>query len=208
AALGPITPNERVQIIKDACKQVGQALFFSMLIIITSFAPVFMLTGQEGKLFTPLAWTKTLTMVSASILAITLVPVLMVLLLRGTLRPEKKNPISRVTIAMYSPVLRRALRHPRTVIVGVLLLFAATIPLFTGLQLTHDGRTTTFVKPLGSQFMPDLDEGDLLYMPVTLPNISMTEAKRLMQVTDKIIAAHPEVEYVLGKVGRAETATD
>lgn len=208
AALGPITPNERVQIIKDACKQVGPALFFSMLIIITSFAPVFMLTGQEGKLFTPLAWTKTLTMVSASILAITLVPVLMVLLLRGTLRPEKKNPISRVTIAMYSPVLRRALRHPRTVIVGVLLLFAATIPLFTGLQLTHDGRTTTFVKPLGSEFMPDLDEGDLLYMPVTLPNISMTEAKRLMQVTDKIIAAHPEVEYVLGKVGRAETATD
>jgi len=208
ATHGPITPEERIRIIKDACKQVGPALFFSMLIIITSFAPVFLLTGQEGKLFTPLAWTKTLTMVSASILAITLVPVLMVLLLRGNLRPEHKNPISRWSIALYTPILRRALLHPRTMLLGVLLLFGATIPLFTGLRLTVNGQTTTLVHPLGSEFMPDLDEGDLLYMPVTLPNISMTEAKRLMQVTDKIIAAHPEVEYVLGKVGRAETATD
>lgn len=203
-----IAANERIRIIKDACKQVGPALFFSMLIIITSFAPVFLLTGQEGKLFTPLAWTKTLTMISASILAITLVPALMVLLLRGNLRPEHKNPISRWSIALYSPVLRRALTHPRIVLTGVVFLFVATIPLFTGLHLNVGGQTTTIIRPLGSEFMPDLDEGDLLYMPVTLPNISMSEAKRLMQVTDKIIAAHPEVEYVLGKVGRAETATD
>lgn len=206
--LGPISPEERIQIIKDACKQVGPALFFSMLIIITSFAPVFLLTGQEGKLFTPLAWTKTLTMVSASILAITLVPVLMVLLLRGKLRTEDKNPISRWSIGVYTPILRRALLHPKSVLIGVGLLLVATIPLLTGLSLPIKGQKTALIEPLGSEFMPDLDEGDLLYMPVTLPNISMSEAKRLMQVTDKIIAEHPEVEYVLGKVGRADTATD
>lgn len=206
--LGPVGPAERIEIIKDACKQVGPALFFSMMIIITSFAPVFLLTGQEGKLFTPLAWTKTLTMVSASILAITLVPVLMVLLLRGRLRPESQNPVSRISIALYTPVLQSALRHPRIVLLGTALLLVGTIPLLTGLHWTTDGKTTTYIEAIGSEFMPNLDEGDLLYMPVTLPNISMSEAKRLMQVTDKIIAAHPEVEYVLGKVGRANTATD
>lgn len=205
---GELQPEERFRIILHACQQVGPALFFSMLIIITSFAPVFLLTGQEGKLFTPLAWTKTLTMISASILAITLVPVLIVLLLRGKLRTEEQNPISRLTRALYLPILRGVLHHPIAVSIGAALLALSVIPLFTGLYWTTGGEQRQLIAPLGQEFMPDLDEGDLLYMPVTLPNISITEAKRLMQLTDTIIAAHPEVDYVLGKVGRVDSATD
>ncbi|QDG50543.1 efflux RND transporter permease subunit [Persicimonas caeni] len=205
-------PDEetRKQIIKDACKQVGPALFFSMLIIITSFVPVFMLTGQEGKLFTPLAWTKTLTMVGASVLAITLVPVLLVVFLKGKLRPEEDNPVSRFFVSLYTPMLRSVLKHPKSTILGALLLVSVTVPLVTGVGFDFKGdhAPEQIVEPIGSEFMPPLDEGSILYMPVTLPNVSVTEAKRLLQVTDKIIAEHPEVDYVLGKIGRAETATD
>lgn len=209
-AEGPPDEETRKRIIKEACRQVGPALFFSMLIIITSFVPVFMLTGQEGKLFTPLAWTKTLTMVGASVLAITLVPVLLVFFLKGRLRPEKDNPISRFFVRLYTPVLRGVLRRPKSTLFGALLLMAATVPFFTGLSFDYkgDSEPEQIVEPIGSEFMPPLDEGSILYMPVTLPNVSVTEAKRLLQTTDKIIADHPEVEYVLGKIGRAETATD
>jgi Cu(I)/Ag(I) efflux system membrane protein CusA/SilA len=207
---GELEPEERRQIIKKACQQVGPALFFSMLIIITSFVPVFMLTGQEGKLFTPLAWTKTLTMVGASVLAITLVPVLLVIFLKGKLRPESENPISRFFVSLYTPVLRLVLRRPVITLLVAVGLVGATVPLLTGLEYDtdSDGESEAIVEPIGSEFMPALDEGSLLYMPVTLPNVSFTEAKRLLQLTDKIIAEHPEVDYVLGKIGRAETATD
>ena len=207
---GPPDKETRKQIIKDACRQVGPALFFSMLIIITSFVPVFMLTGQEGKMFTPLAWTKTLTMVGASVLAITLVPVLLVFFLKGKLRPEEKNPISKFFVSLYTPVLHAVLKHPKSTLFGALLLVMASVPLFTGMQfdINGDEEPEQLVEPIGSEFMPPLDEGSILYMPVTLPNVSINEAKRLLQTTDKIIADHPEVEYVLGKVGRAETATD
>jgi Cu(I)/Ag(I) efflux system membrane protein CusA/SilA len=207
---GPPDDETRKEIIKKACQQVGPALFFSMLIIITSFVPVFLLTGQEGKMFTPLAWTKTLTMVGASVLAITLVPVLLVMLLKGKLRPERDNPISRFFVALYTPVLRLVLGRPVITLLLALGLVGATVPLLTGLgfDTDSDGQTEAIVEPIGSEFMPALDEGSILYMPVTLPNVSVTEAKRLLQLTDKIIAEHPEVDYVLGKVGRAETATD
>ncbi len=206
----PPDKEERREIIKKACQQVGPALFFSMLIIITSFVPVFLLTGQEGKLFTPLAWTKTLTMIGASVLAITLVPVLLVMFLNGKLRPEEKNPISRFFVTLYTPVLKFVLRRPVLTVVLALGLIGATVPLMTGLEWgsDDDGEPNTIVEPIGSEFMPALDEGSILYMPVTLPNVSVTEAKRLLQLTDKIIADHPEVDYVLGKIGRAETATD
>ncbi len=206
----PPSPEERKAVIKHACQQVGPALFFSMLIIVTSFVPVFMLTGQEGKLFTPLAWTKTLTMLGASILAITLVPVLLIFFLRGKLRPESKNPISKFFVALYTPVLRAVLRHPVVTMLLVLGLAGTTVPLVTGLNWgkNADGKPHQVVKPIGSEFMPPLDEGSILYMPVTLPNVSVTEAKRILQVTDKIIADEPEVKYVLGKAGRASTATD
>lgn len=208
--LGELEESERKKIIIGACQQVGPALFFSMLIIIASFSPVFMLTGQEGKLFTPLAWTKTLTMVGTSVLAITLVPVLLVYFMRGKLRLEGQNPVARVSIAIYTPMLRAVLRHPFVTLIAALLLMGASVPLVTGLSWKTDafGHTKTLIEPIGSEFMPALDEGSILYMPSTLPNVSVSEAKRLLQLTDKIIAAHPEVEYVLGKVGRAETATD
>jgi Cu(I)/Ag(I) efflux system membrane protein CusA/SilA len=207
---GPPDEPTRKQIIKEACQQVGPALFFSMLIIITSFVPVFLLTGQEGKMFTPLAWTKTLTMVGASVLAITLVPVLLVIFLKGKLRPEKDNPISQFFVSLYTPVLRLVLRRPVITLLIAVGLVGATVPLLTGIEFdtNSDGEKDTIVEPIGSEFMPALDEGSILYMPVTLPNVSVTEAKRLLQATDKIIAEHPEVDYVLGKIGRAETATD
>lgn len=201
---------ERTAIIVAAARQVGPAIFFSMLIIVTSFAPVFMLTGQEGKLFTPLAWTKTLTMLAAAVLAITLVPVLMTFLMHGKLRPESKNPVAHFFVRLYRPVLRLCLRWPKTTLLLNVLALAATVPLVQGVEwdLDADGVDEELVRPIGSEFMPSLDEGSLLYMPVTLPGVSVSESKRLLQVTDKIIAGHPEVSYVLGKLGRAETATD
>ncbi len=176
-----------------AAREVGPALFFSLLIITVSFLPVFTLQQQEGRLFTPLAYTKTFAMASSALLAITVVPVLMVYFVRGKIRHERDNPISRFFIRLYLPVIRLVLRFPiPTVIVAVAVAALSVLPLRT----------------LGNEFMPPLNEGDLLYMPTTPPGISITKAKELLQQTDKIIAAHPQVEHVLGKVGRAETATD
>ncbi len=174
-------------------KQVGRAIFFSLAIIVLSFVPVFMLKGQEGKLFHPLAFTKTFSMTGSALIAITLVPVLMYYLIRGKMPPESSNPVSQFFILLYSPVIRWALKYKKTVILLNVLALVVAIFLYAG---------------LGREFMPSLDEGSLLYMPTTLPPISMTEAKRLITVQDSIIKSVPEVDHVLGKVGRADSATD
>ncbi len=184
---------ERARVLIDAAKQVGPALFFSLLIIVVSFLPVFLLEAQEGRMFRPLAWTKTVAVASSSILAITLVPVLMVLLIRGRLRPERSNPISRITQAIYLPVLRFFLRW-RKLTIGLNLLFLiATLPL---------------AFRLGSQFMPALFEGSSLYMPTALPGIAIGQAKALLQEQDRILRTFPEVQSVFGTVGRSGSATD
>ena len=183
----------RTEAIIRASKQVGPAIFGSLLVMIVSFFPVFFLTGQEGKLFRPLAYTKTFAMIGASILAITLVPVIMTFLMRGRMRKESENPVNRFITRLYRPFLQWSLRHRKAMLGLNLAALLIAIPMMTS---------------LGREFMPPLDEGALLYMPVTLPSINITEAKRLVQLQDAIIAKHPAVEYVLGKVGRAETATD
>ena len=172
---------------------MGPALFFSLIIIIVSFLPVFLLEAQEGRLFKPLAWTKTLAIGGSSILAITLVPVLMPLFIRGRLRPESQNPLSRLTQAMYLPVLRLCLRYRRTAVAIALLLLSLIVPLATR---------------IGSQFMPPLYEGSTLYMPTALPRFSITQATQLLQEQDRIIRAFPEVSTVFGAVGRSDSATD
>ncbi|MGB6783694.1 MAG: CusA/CzcA family heavy metal efflux RND transporter [Terracidiphilus sp.] len=189
----PVTETERQSILIGAAKQVGPALFFSLLIIVVSFLPVFLLEAQEGRMFRPLAWTKTLAVGSSSILAITLVPVLMVMLIRGRLRPERANPISRITQAVYLPVLRFCLHHRWLTIVVNLIFLAVTIPL-----AFH----------IGSQFMPPLFEGSALYMPTALPGISIEQAKILLQEQDRILRSFPEVLSVFGTVGRSDSATD
>ena len=176
-----------------AAKQVGPALFYSLIIILVSFLPVFLLEAQEGRMFRPLAWTKTLALVFASLLSITLVPVLMPIFIRGRLRPESQNPMARATQAIYLPVLRLCLRHWKLVIALNLLFLAATIPLYF---------------KLGSQFMPALYEGSSLYMPSALPGISIAQASTLMQEQDRIIRSFPEVESVFGAVGRSDSPTD
>jgi Cu(I)/Ag(I) efflux system membrane protein CusA/SilA len=189
----PLSHLERGQILIGAAKQVGPALFFSLLIIVVSFLPVFLLEAQEGRMFRPLVWTKTLAVGSSSILAITLVPVLMVLLIRGRLRPEHKNPVSQFTQALYLPVLRFCLKHRMLTIALNLLFLIATVPI---------------VFKLGSQFMPPLFEGSALYMPTSLPGISIEQAKTVMQKQDALLRAFPEVESVFGSVGRSDSATD
>lgn len=184
---------DRLPLILEAAKEVGPLLFFALLIITVSFLPIFALTGESGRLFKPLAYTKTFAMAGASILAITLIPVLMLYFIRGKILPEARNPLSRWTQAIYHPALRLVLRFPKTTILLALLLMAVTIYPYTR---------------LGSEFMPPLDEGDLLYMPVTMPGLSITKAKEVLQQTDRILRTFPEVEYVFGKAGRAETATD
>ncbi len=180
-------------LILEASKEVGPALFFSLVIIAVSFLPVFTLQAQEGRLFTPLAFTKTYAMAGAAFLAITIVPVLMGYLVRGKIRPENKNPVNRFLIWIYRPIIKLALKAKALVILlAVVVLLVTYIPW----------------KRLGSEFMPPLNEGDLLYMPTTLPGISITKAKELLQQTDRIIASFPEVHHVFGKIGRAETATD
>ncbi len=195
--LSELDPEERksrrLEVVIQSSRQVGRAIFFSLMIIVLAFVPVFLLTGQEGKLFHPLAFTKTFSMAGSSIIAITLVPVLMYYLLRGNMPPETKNPVSRFFVLLYSPVIRWALKYKKTVIFLNVLALALAIFLY--------GR-------LGHEFMPALDEGSLLFMPTTLPPVSMTDAKRLITVQDAIIKTEPEVESVLGKVGRADTATD
>jgi Cu(I)/Ag(I) efflux system membrane protein CusA/SilA len=180
-------------LILEASKEVGPALFFSLLIIAVSFLPVFTLEAQEGRLFRPLAFTKTYAMLGSSLLAITLVPVLMGYWIRGKIRPEEKNPVNRFLIWIYHPIIKLVLKAKTVVILLAVVILAITyIPW----------------KKIGSEFMPPLNEGDLLYMPTTLPGISITKAKELLQQTDRIIATFPEVHHVFGKVGRAETATD
>ncbi len=185
--------HERWEAIAQASKEVGPALFFSLLIITVSFLPVFTLQAQEGRLFAPLAYTKTYAMAAAAILAITLVPVLMGYFIRGRILPEARNPINRMLRALHAPLLHQAIRWR-----GWTLLLAAALLALTVLP----------VAKLGSEFMPPLDEGDILYMPTTYPGISITKAKELMQQTDRILAGFPEVATVFGKTGRAETATD
>jgi Cu(I)/Ag(I) efflux system membrane protein CusA/SilA len=188
-----ISEPERRKILIDGAKQVGPALFFSLIIIVVSFLPVFLLEAQEGRMFRPLAWTKTLAVGFSSILAITLVPVLMVIFIKGKLRPESQNPISRLTQAVYLPVLRLCLRFRKTTLLLNLLFLAVTFPL---------------ILRLGSQFMPPLYEGSSLYMPTALPGISITQASTLLQEQDRILRSFPEVETVFGVVGRSDSATD
>jgi copper/silver efflux system protein len=188
-----LASRQRRKVLLDAAKQVGPAIFFSLVIIVVSFLPVFLLEAQEGRMFHPLAWTKTLAVGFSSLLAITLVPVLMVMFIRGRLKPESANPISRFTQAIYLPVLRWCLRHRFiTVLVNVAFL-AFTLPL---------------AFRLGSQFMPPFYEGSALYMPTTNPGISITQASTLMQEQDRIIMSFPEVATVFGTVGRSDSATD
>ncbi len=181
------------QIVADACKEVGPSLFFSLLIITVSFIPVFTLEAQEGRLFKPLAFTKTYAMAAAAILSVTLVPVLVGYWIRGKIPSEGKNPVNRLSTALYRPLLAFVFRFKWPVLALVLLLMAVSL--------------LTFFQ-LGSEFMPPLWEGDLLYMPTTLPGVSVTKAREILQQTDKIIKSFPEVRHVFGKVGRADTATD
>jgi len=185
--------RERVRILIDSAKQVGPALFFSLLIIVVSFLPVFLLEAQEGRMFRPLAWTKTLAVGFSSLLAITLVPILMVIFIRGKLRPESENPISRVTQALYLPVLRLCLKYRKTTLLLNLVFLVVTFPLMFR---------------IGSQFMPPLFEGSSLYMPTALPGISITQASQLLQEQDRILRSFPEIETVFGAVGRSDSATD
>ncbi len=185
--------QDRSQIIIDAAKELGKPLFFSLLIITVSFMPVFTLEAQEGRLFKPLAFTKTFAMFFASLLSITLVPLLMVYLIRGHITPTEKNPINRGLIAAYEPVARFFLRFRGWVITAALALLVMTIPVFL-----H----------LGSEFMPPLNEGTILYMPTALPGISVTKATQILQQQDALLKTFPEVERVFGKIGRAETSTD
>jgi copper/silver efflux system protein len=190
---GQVNEKQRRRILIDAAKQVGPALFFSLLVIVVSFLPVYLLEAQEGRMFRPLAWTKTLSVAFSSLLAVTVVPALMLFFIRGRLRPEAQNPVSRITQALYLPVIRFALRH-RWLTIGINLAFlAVTIPL---------------ALRLGSQFMPPLYEGSSLYMPTSLPGIGITQATQLLQEQDKIIRSFPEVDSVFGVVGRSDSPTD
>ncbi len=189
----PIPQDVRIRIIESSCKQVSRGVFFSTIIIITSFLPVFMLTGQEGKLFHPLAYTKTFIMVVDAILVVTLAPVLISFFMKGRFRPESSNPINRVLEKIYEPLIRGCIKWRKTTIGINILALAISVPLIVS---------------LGREFMPPLDEGSLLFMPVTLPDVSNSEVKRILQVQDKIITTVPEVAHVMGKAGRANTATD
>ncbi|MBN8700352.1 MAG: efflux RND transporter permease subunit [Chitinophagales bacterium] len=189
----PLTSEERMDIIEKSSKQVGPGVFYSTIIVVTSFLPVFLLTGMEGKLFSPLAWTKTFILLIDAVLAITLMPVLISFFLKGRLKPESTNPITRTLEKIYTPILKVCLKWRKTTIAINLVALTVGIVMMTR---------------LGSEFMPPLDEGSLLFMPVTLPDVSNSEAKRLLQVQDKLISTVPEVSHVLGKAGRANTATD
>ncbi|TMA82039.1 MAG: efflux RND transporter permease subunit, partial [Deltaproteobacteria bacterium] len=186
-------PGDRTDVLIDSAKEVGKPLFFSLLIITVSFLPIFTLEAQEGRLFQPLAFTKTFAMFFAAFLSITLAPVLMVLLIRGRIRPETQNPINRLLIALYAPVVRGVLRFRKTTIALAIVALIITIPAYTR---------------LGSEFMPPLNEGMIFYMPTTLPGISVTQSARLLQIQDRMLKTFPEVQWVFGKAGRAETSTD
>ena len=186
-------PESRVPVLIKAAAQVGPALFFSLLVITVSFLPLSVLQEQEGRLFKPLVFTHTFALAAAAVLSVTLVPVLMVLFVRGRILPERKNPLNRAMIGCYRPLIERVLRYPEVTIgVAVLVLALSIYPMIR----------------IGSEFMPPLNEGTLLYMPISLPSMSITKAGELIQLQDKIIKSFPEVESVFGKAGRAETATD
>ncbi len=188
-----IQEEKRLSIIEQACKQIGKGAFYSTIIIVASFLPVFLLTGQEGKLFSPLAWTKTFILVIDAFVAVTLVPVLISFFLKGNFKPETKNPVNRFLQRLYSPVIQFCLKW-RWLTIGInFIALVITVPM---------------ILSLGTEFMPPLDEGTILFMPVTMPDASNAEIKRILQVQDKIIKEVPEVENVLGKAGRANTATD
>tara|TARA_R110002096_G_scaffold362527_2_gene555657 strand:- start:52 stop:3183 length:3132 start_codon:yes stop_codon:yes gene_type:complete len=189
----PITKENRWEIVAESAGEVGPALFFSLLIITVSFVPVFTLEAQEGRMFSPLAFTKTYAMGASAALAITLVPVLMGYFIRGKILPEHKNPVNRILTAIYMPALKAVLHFPKITLMG------AVVALAIGLWP---------LDKIGSEFIPPLDEGDLMYMPTTYPGISIGKARELLQQTDKLIYTVPEVQTVFGKVGRAETATD
>ncbi|MDF1762411.1 MAG: CusA/CzcA family heavy metal efflux RND transporter, partial [Oleibacter sp.] len=189
----PLTNENRWQVVMDSATEVGPALFFSLLIITVSFIPVFTLEAQEGRMFSPLAFTKTYAMAASAALAVTLVPVLMGYFIRGKVLSEHKNPVNRALIAIYKPALSKVLEFPKaTLLLAALILVIGFWP----------------VTKIGSEFIPPLDEGDLMYMPTTYPGLSIGKARELLQQTDKLIATVPEVKSVFGKVGRAETATD
>ncbi|ESU24537.1 cobalt-zinc-cadmium resistance protein CzcA [Flavobacterium enshiense DK69] len=189
----PLSSEEKLKIIESSSKLVGPGVFYSTIIVIASFLPVFLLTGMEGKLFSPLAYTKSFILIVDAFLAITLTPVLISFLLKGKLRPEEKNPINSQLETIYTPILAFCLKWRKTV------LGLNIVALLIGLLM--------FTR-LGSEFMPPLDEGSILFMPVTLPDVSNSEVKRILQVQDKLIKSVPEVDHVLGKAGRANTATD
>lgn len=188
-----LTNEEREKKIETSSKLIGKAVFNSILVTLVSFSPILFLEGQEHKLFSPLVWTKTFAMIGSAFVAIFLVPVLMAMFLKGKVRPESKHPVSRFFLWMYNPIIRWCLRWKKTTIALSIALVLGSVPL---------------VLNLGSEFMPPLDEGSLLFMPVTLPDVSNSEVKRIMQVQDKLIMTIPEVKNVLGKAGRANTATD
>ena len=188
-----LTNEERKIRIEKSSKLIAKAVVSSILITLISFSPILFLTGQEYKLFSPLVWTKTFAMFGSGLVAVFLVPVLMTLLLKGNIRPESRHPVSRFFIRLYAPVIRWCLKRKLLTLLLSLLLVLGSIP---------------FVTNLGTEFMPSLDEGSLLFMPVTLPDVSNSEIKRILQVQDKIIKQTPEVANVLGKAGRASTATD
>ena len=189
----PLSPEDKLKLIESSSKLVGPGVFYSTIIVITSFLPVFLLTGMEGKLFGPLAWTKSFILIVDAFLAITLVPVLISFLLKGKLRPENKNPINKKLESIYTPILIFCLKWRKTVLGINIIALLIGVLMFTR---------------LGSEFMPPLDEGSVLFMPVTLPDVSNSEVKRILQVQDKLIKSIPEVAHVLGKAGRANTATD
>jgi Cu(I)/Ag(I) efflux system membrane protein CusA/SilA len=188
-----LSEDERLKIIEGSSRTVGRAVFFSILVTLISFAPILFLEGQEKKLFSPLVLTKTFTMIGSAIVALFIVPMLLRTLMKGKLIPESRNPVANFFIKIYTPVLHLCQRWRKTVVAVSVLIVLGSIP---------------FVLRLGSEFMPPLDEGSLLFMPVTLPDVSNNEAKRILQVQDKIIRNFPEVENILGKAGRAYTATD
>ena len=188
-----IPKDIRLSIIERSCKEVSRGVFFSTVIIVTSFLPVFLLTGQAGKLFHPLAFTKTFIMVVNAILVITLAPVLISFLMRGRFRPGNANPVNHFLEKVYGPAIRTCIKWRKTTMSVMLIALVVSIPM---------------VMNLGTEFMPPLDEGSILFMPVTLPDVSNAEVKRILQVQDKILASEPEVKSVLGKAGRANTATD
>lgn len=189
----PLSPEERLKIIESSSKLVGPGVFYSTIIVIASFLPVFLLSGMEGKLFSPLAYTKSFILIVDAFFAITLTPVLISFLLKGKLRPEEKNPINKKLEKFYTPILTLCLKWRKTVLGVNIIALLIGVLMFTR---------------LGSEFMPPLDEGSILFMPVTLPDVSNSEVKRILQVQDKLIKSVPEVAHVLGKAGRANTATD